>query len=437
MRAKTIQGKVTTSPSAPGRTEKAASDLSLFRLLDPDVLADPYPLYKRLRTEDPVHWDPYLHSWVVTRYQDVVRVLRDFSADRTPTPDQLTAMDLSALNPIAKIMVQQMLFLDPPSHTRIRTLAAAAFTPRRVEVLRSHIRDVVRDLLKDVQVKGRLEMLADLAEPLPCIVTAEMLGVPVKDHRQLKLWSQDFAEMLGNFQHNPDRIPKIAKSAQDMAAYFRSAMRKEDLRPEGLVASLMNAEVDGDRLTEEEVIANAIVTMIGGQETTTNLIASGTLTLLRNPDQLEKLRNDPSWVPSAVEELLRYESPSQHTARLAPEDTEIGGKKIRKRQAVMAVMAAANRDPERFPDPDRLDIARQDNRHVAFGYGAHYCFGAPLARIEGQVVFEEMLRMFPVWSLEPGPLTWRTNLGLRGLTSLHISLTSAGSSEKSCQESSN
>src|SRR5437667_32825 len=340
MRAKPIQGKVTTSPSAPGRTEKAASDLSLFRLLDP-------------------------------------------------------------------------------------------------EVLRSHIRDVVRDLLKDVQVKGRLEMLADLAEPLPAIVTAEMLGVPVKDHRQLKLWSRDFAEMLGNFQHNPDRIPKIAKSAQDMAAYFRSAMRKEDLCPEGLVASLMNAEVDGDRLTEEEVVANAIVTMIGGQETTKNRIASGTLTLLRNPDQLEKLRNDPSWVPSAVEELLRYESPSQHTARLAPEDTEIGGKKIRKRQAVMAVMAAANRDPERFPDPDRLDIARQDNRHVAFGYGAHYCFGAPLARIEGQVVFEEMLRMFPLWSLEPGPLTWRTNLGLRGLTSLHISLTSAGSSEKSCQESSN
>jgi cytochrome P450 len=419
--------------------KRAASDLSLFHLLDPDVLANPYPLYERLRTQDPVHWDPYLHSWVVTRYNDVVRVLRDFSADRTPTPEELTAVDLSALTPIAKIMVKQMLFLDPPSHTRIRTLAAAAFTPRRVEVLRSHIRDVVRELLSEVQEKGRIEMLAELAEPLPCIVTAEMLGVPVEDHRQLKMWSQDFAEMLGNFQHNPDRIPKIAKSTQDMATYFRAAMRKENLRPDGLVASLMNTEVDGDRLTEEEVIANSIVTMIGGQETTTNLIASGTLTLLRNPDQLEKLRTDRSLIPSAVEELLRYESPSQHTARLAPEDTEIGGKKIRKKQAVMAVMAAANRDPERFPDPDRLDIMRQDNRHVAFGYGAHYCFGAPLARIEGQVVFEEMLRMFPHWSLEPLPLRWRTNLGLRGLTSLHIRFTSAGGmhdipAESSCHE---
>jgi pimeloyl-[acyl-carrier protein] synthase len=182
----------------------------------------------------------------------------------------------------------------------------------------------------------------------------------------------------------------------------------------------MNAEIKGDRLTEEEVIANSIVTMIGGQETTTNLIGNGTLSLLRNPEQLEKLRADLTLIPSAVEELLRYESPSQHTARLAPEDTVLGGKQIRKRQAVMAVMAAANRDPDRFPDPDRLDITREDNRHVAFGYGAHFCFGAPLARIEAQITFEEMVRQLPDWSLEPSPLVWRTNLGLRGLMSLGI-----------------
>jgi hypothetical protein len=182
----------------------------------------------------------------------------------------------------------------------------------------------------------------------------------------------------------------------------------------------MKAEINGDRLTEEEVIANCIVTMVGGQETTTNLIGNGMLTLLRNPDQLAKLRGDLSLIPSAVEELLRYESPSQHTGRLAPEDIEMGGKQIKKRQAVMAVMAAANRDPERFRDPDKLDITRQDNRHVAFGWGAHFCFGAPLARIEGQIAFEEMLRFFPNWCLKPGPLVWRTNLGLRGLTSLPI-----------------
>lgn len=390
------------------------------------MLADPYPLYHRLRAENPVQWDPYLHAWVVTRYEDVIRVLRDFSADRSLTPEQLTSMDLSALNPIAKVMVKQMLFMDPPQHKRIRGLASAAFTPHRVEVLRSHIRDIVRNLIARVKDKGRMDMIADLAEPLPCIVTAEMLGVPVEHHRQLKLWSQDFAEMLGNFQHNADRVPRILKSTEEMTAYFRSAMRKEDLRPDGLVSALMNAEIDGDRLTEEEVVANSIVTMIGGQETTTNLIGSGTLTLLRNPDQLKKLRGNLSLIPSAVEELLRYESPSQHTARLAPEDTELGGKQIRKRQAVIAVMAAANRDPERFPDPDRLDITREDNRHVAFGWGGHFCFGAPLARIEAQITFEEMLKTFPHWALEPTPLVWRANLGLRGLTSLPVNFTNAG-----------
>ena len=368
-----------------------------------------------------MHWDPFLHAWIVTRYADVVRVLRDFSAARTPSPEQLTAMGLSALNPLAQIMVKQMLFLDPPAHGRMRGLSSSAFTPGRVNSLLSHIRDIVRDLLNAVASKGRMDVIADLAEPLPCIVTAEMFGVPVADHRQLKVWSQDFAEMLGNFQHNPDRVPRILKSAQDMAAYFREKMRTQSLKPDGLVAALMNAEIQGDRLSEEEVIANCIVTMVGGQETTTNLIGNGVLALLRNPDQLKKLRSNLSLIPSAVEELLRYESPSQHTGRLAPEDTDIGGKQIRKRQAVMAVMAAANRDPERFPDPDRLDITRADNRHVAFGWGAHFCFGAPLARLEGQIAFEEMLRCFPSWSLDPVPLVWRTNLGLRGLTALPIS----------------
>jgi pimeloyl-[acyl-carrier protein] synthase len=396
--------------------------LSLYHLLDPEVLANPYPLYRRLRTNDPVHWDPFLHAWVVTRYPDVVTVLSKYSADRTPTPERLSDMGLSVLNPIAKVMVQQMLFLDPPTHTRLRSLAATAFTPRRVEVLRSHIREITNSLLDRVQSKGRMDVIADLGEPLPCIVTAEMLGVPVEDHHQLKAWSQDFAEMLGNFQHNPDRALRILRTVEEMTAYFRSAMREQSSHPRGgLVSSLMNAEIHGDRLTEEEVIANCIVTMVGGQETTTNLIGNGVLSLLRNPDQVEKLRSDFLLIPSAVEELLRYEAPSQHTARLAPDDTVLGGKQIRKRQAVIAVMGAANRDPERFPDPDRLDITRQDNRHLAFGWAAHFCFGAPLARIEGQIAFESMLRRFPNLALEAGPLTWRSNLGLRGLTALPVS----------------
>jgi cytochrome P450 len=398
-----------------------SGELSLYHLLDPEILANPYPLFHRLRDEDPVHWDPFLHAWVVTRYKDVVTVLHHYSAARTPGPEQLTEMGLSALNPIAQVMVKQMLFLDAPAHTRLRALAAHAFTPSRVEVLRGHIRDVTNSLLDRVQAAGHMDVIADLAEPLPCIVTAEMLGVPVEDYQQLKLWSQDFAEMLGNFQHNPDRVPKILKSVNEMTSYFRSAMREQRLHPRGgLVSSLMNAEVQGDRLSDDEVIANCIVTMVGGQETTTNLIGNGVLSLLRKPDQLEKLRHDLALIPSAVEELLRYESPSQHTARLAPEDTVLGGKRIRRRQAVIAVMAAGNRDPERFADPDRLDITRTDNRHLAFGWAAHFCFGAALARIEGQTAFELMLRRLPDWSLDPAPLAWRTNLGLRGLLKLPI-----------------
>lgn len=402
------------------------TQLSLYHLLDPEVLANPYPLFHRLRTEDPVHWDPFLHAWVVTRYHDVVTVLHRYSAERTPTPEQLTRMGLASLNPIAQLMVKQMLFMDAPAHTRLRSLAAHAFSPQRVRVLREHIWDITNRLLDKIQSNGRMDVIADLAEPLPCIVTAEMLGVPVEDYQQLKAWSQDFAEMLGNFQHNPDRVPQILKSVGEMTAYFRSAMQKQQTYPrDGLVRSLMTAEVQGDRLSEEEVIANCIVTMVGGQETTTNLIGNGVLALLRNPGQLEKLGGDLSLIPSAVEELLRYESPSQHTARLAPEDTVLGEKRIRKRQAVIAVMAAGNRDPERFPDPDRLDITRTDNRHLAFGWAAHFCFGAALARIEGQTAFELMLRRLGDWTLEPVPLVWRTNLGLRGLKSLPVRFKSA------------
>src|SRR5690348_11673471 len=175
---------------------------------------------------------------------------------------------------------------------------------------------------------------------------------------------------------------------------------------------MIAAEVDGDRLSDEEIVANVIITMVGGQETTTNLIGNGILSLLRYPDQLEKLKADVSLVPSAVEELLRYESPSQHTARLSPEDTMLAGKMIQKRQAVIAVMGAANHDPERFPDPDRLDICRQDNRHVAFAWASHFCFGAPLARIEGQIALSAVLQRMPNLRLDPGPLTWRDNMGL-------------------------
>lgn len=408
----------TINPSNPRQPKPP---LSLYQLLDPDILANPYPLYARLRTEAPVHWDPYLHAWVVTRYADVITVLHHFSANRTPTPEQFAAIGLGELGPLAQVMVKQMLFMDAPDHTRLRSLAATAFTPARVENLRSHIRDILDDLLKPLLRAGRMDVIADLAAPLPAIVTAGMMGVPTADANQLKDWSADFAEVLGNFQHNPDRASRTLKCVEEMTGYFRDAIRRMRTDPrEGLINALLTAEIDGDRLTEEEIIANCIVTMVGGQETTTNLIGNGVLTLLRHPDQMERLRNDLTLIPSAVEELLRFESPSQHTARICREDTELGGKLIRKGQAVIAVMAAGNRDPERFPDPDRLDLGRTDTRHLAFGWASHFCFGAPLARIEGQLVFEALMRRTSNLALEPGPLVWRDNLGLRGLTSLPV-----------------
>ena len=411
-----------TSPGSVSARSKGTSALSLYHLLDPEVLANPYPLFRRLRTEAPVHWDPFLHTWVVTRYVDVLHVLHTFSAKRTHTPEKLSAVGLSEMSPIAHLMVKQMLFMDPPAHTRLRSLASQAFSPARVAVLRSHIQEIVSRLLDDVQDRGQMDIIRDLAEPLPAIVTAEMLGVPLEDRHQLKAWSANFAGMLGNFQHNPEHAPRMLRTVQDMSTYFRDTIRRQKERPhEGLVHSLMMTEVDGDRLSEEEIVATSIVTMVGGLETTTNLIGNGMLTLLRNPEEMNRLQRDLSLIPSAVEEMLRYESPSQHTGRLAPEDVKLGGRTIRKGQAVMGVMAAANRDPDRFPDPDRFDITRTDNRHLAFGYAAHFCFGAALARVEGQQAFEAIARRLTNLQLRPGPLVWRNNLGLRGLTALPVS----------------
>jgi cytochrome P450 len=348
-------------------------------------------------------------------------VFQRFSANRTPSPEQLQALGLSDLTPLAEVMVKQMLFLDEPSHGRVRALAAKAFTPRRVELLRSRIEQIAHELLDAVLPKGRMDVMADLASPLPALITADMLGVPRSDWRQLTAWSADFAQVLGNFQHTPDSAPRVLRSLEQMTAYFRAAVREARTDPrDGLIHAFVTAEIEGDRLSEEEVIANTIVTMVGGQETTTNLIGNGILTLLRHTDELRRLQTDPSLIPLAVEELLRYESPSQHTARLAPHDTMLGGKQVKRRQAIIAVMGAANRDPERFPQPDRLDVGRRDNRHVAFAWASHYCFGAPLARLEGQIAFQALLQRLPNLRLEPGPIVWRENLGLRGLRALAV-----------------
>lgn len=398
--------------------------LSLFQLLEPDVHADPYPFYRRLREQAPVVWDPFMHTWIVTRYDDVLEVLHHFSADRTPDPEKMAALGLPSLGPVADLMARQMLFLDAPDHTRLRKLCMSAFTPRRVDAMEAKVHAIAHQLIDDHIAAGQMELIADFAEPFPAIVTAGLLGVPLEDHRQLKEWSATFAEMLGNFQHNPDRIHGVLKCVDDMTGYFRDAVREQEREPrDGLIRSLMDAEVDGQRLSEEEVIANTIVTMVGGQETTTNLIGNGLLTLTRNPDTLAQLRDHPEIIQSAVEELLRFETPSQHTARIARADREIGGKLIRKGEAVMAIMAAANRDPARFADPDTLDLTRDDNRHLAFGWAAHFCFGAALARMEARIAYTALLGRLADVHVTAETLHWRTNSGLRGLKALPIAFT--------------
>jgi pimeloyl-[acyl-carrier protein] synthase len=397
-------------------------NLSLLRLLNQDVISNPHVLYRSLRELEPVHWDAYMHAWVVTSYSEVMTVLMEYSAERTPSPAYLERLGLSFMKPFAEIMLKQMMFMDGAMHARLRSICSAAFTPRKVEELKSTIESVANELLDKVCHRGHMDMIADFANPLPAIVTARLLGVPIEDHEQLHAWVLDIAEVLGNFQHHPDRVAEIILSLEGLMSYVRTRIEEQRWSPtNGLIYSLMTSEVEGHRLSDDEVIANTIITLIGGHETTTNLIASGFLTLLRNPGSLEQLRLHPEIAPSAVEELLRYESPVQHTARIAPDDMDLGGKTIRKGSRVVAVLAAANRDPARFWDPDHLDLLRSNNRHLAFGWAAHFCFGAPLARMEGQIAFKALVQRLTNPILAKHSLKWRQNAGLRGLTSLHIS----------------
>lgn len=404
--------------------EDRGRELSLLRMLEPEVLAAPHKHYRTLREHNNVHWDPYMHAWVVTSYAESVTVLMHYSADRTPPPMYLDQLGLSFMKPFSEMMLKQMMFMDGANHSRLRTLCAAAFTPRRISELRSTILDVANELLDKVIADGKLDLIADFAAPLPGIVTAKLLGVPVEDHHLLNRWVLDIAEVIGNFQHHPDRVKEVIQSLEALKNYVIQQMEAQRSQSNGgLIQALMAAEINNEFLTDDEVIANIIITLIGGHETTMNLIASGFLTLLHHPDTLDQLRTNPEIVTSAVEELLRFESPVQHTARIAPDDMILDGKSILKGSRVVVVLAAANRDPNRFPEPDKLNLTRTDNRHLAFGWAAHFCFGAPLARMEGQIAFTTLLDRLKDPVLLEDSLEWRVNAGLRGLTQLRIGFT--------------
>ena len=394
------------------------------KLFGPKMLADPYPLYARLRSTDPVSWADQFGGWVLTRYADVTAVLRspDASSDRAAAVRQRVGPEFQGMFELRSHM---MLNADPPRHTRLRMLVNKAFTPKTVEELAPFIRAFVDKALDAAAARGRMELMADLAFPLPATVIAEMLGVPAEDRDRFKQWSDDTTAAAGNLPSNlsPEVLRKSVEGIRALQAYFRDIIARRRAEPrDDLISGLIKAQEEGDRLSDQELLANCVLLLNAGHETTTNLIGNGTYALLRHCDQRKRLHDDPSLIPTAVEELLRYDSPVQFTHRILTADVELGGKTLRAGQVVLLLLAAANRDPEQFPDPDKLDVGRQNNKHVAFGLGSHFCLGAPLARLEGRFVFEALLRRAPNLRLDGPAPRYRQNFNLRGLESLHVSL---------------
>jgi hypothetical protein len=381
----------------------------------PEVIENPYPTYHRLRQEDPVHLSP-LGIWALSRYDDAAMLLRDPRFGRRGFQQILESrFGRQGLG-------QSMLFQDPPDHTRLRTLVNKAFTPRVIDGMRGQIQQIVDRLLDQVKPAGRMDVVADLAYPLPVIVICEMVGVPADDRDQFRDWSYAIARSLDAIALPNPEIVERANQAQDaLTAYFARLIeaRRQAPRPD-LLSALIAAEEAGDRLTTQELFATGILLFIAGHETTVNLIGNGTLALLRHPDQMKRLQAEPGLIASAVEELLRYDSPVQRTGRLLYEDVTLGGKTVPKGSIAVALIGAANRDPAHFPDPDRLDITRSDNRHLAFGWGIHFCLGAPLARLEGQIAIGTLLRRFPRLALAADRVEWRETSTLRGLRALPV-----------------
>jgi cytochrome P450 len=391
----------------------------LFNPLLPEFHADPYPFYRRLREREPVHRTP-MGFWVLTRWDDCVAVLRDSRFGREEFQQMLAAVyggDDSDRLP------RSMLFRDPPDHTRLRGLVSKAFTPRTIEGMREHIQAIVDRLLDRALARGGMDVIEDLAYPLPVTVICEMLGVPVDDHPSIRGWSADVARSLDAIGLPSD--PAIAErgrmARRALADYFRALLPERRARPRAdLLSALLAAEEQGDTLTEPEVVSMCLLLFIAGHETTVNLIGNGTLALLRHPEQLARLQGDPGLVPNAVEELLRYDSPVQRTARIANTDAEVAGHPIARGSMVVTALGAANRDPAQFADADRLDVTRRDVRHISFGHGIHFCLGAPLARVEGQIALGTLLRRAPRLALaEPTP-RWRESSVLRGLERLRV-----------------
>lgn len=392
-------------------------------LFGPGMRADPYPVYQRLRATDPVHWDEQLEVWIVTRYRDVASGLHDprLSADRVSYMRNVVARP--ELTRFFDFIANRMVFADPPKHTRLRSLLNKAFTPHAVESMRPHIQQLVDGFIDKALPHGGMDIIGDLAFPLPATVISLMLGVSPEDIGQLKSWSDEFVVFFGSAPSaiTPEQYARCALAADAMTRYFRAAVERIRPHPEGtLLGAMTQVEDEGERLSAAELFANANLLMVAGHETTTNLIGNGLLALLQNPDQLRRLREDPALLPRAVEEFLRFGNPVQFTNRIALEDLDLGGKQIKKGQMILLMLAAANRDPEQFPGPDRLDLSRTPNHHFALGQGIHVCLGAPLARLEAQIAFGTLLRRLPGLKLDGEKLEYRENFNFHGLKALPV-----------------
>lgn len=391
-----------------------------------EMHADPHPFYKALRERDPVHRSRAADGWVLSRYRDVQAVLGDrrFSSDERNLrrwPRMKKRLERAGLpDPYAEERAS-MLRVDAPDHTRLRNLVNKAFTPRAVERMRERVAARVEALLAPFSPGDPMELVGDLASPLPVTIIAEMLGVPAEDHARFREWSDEAIRTLGDNTLD-DRL-RAEAALQELGSYLVEVAEERRREPrDDLLTGLVRAEEQGDKLSDGELSAMVVLLLVAGNETTTKLLANGVVALLRNPEQLGILRKEPKRIPGAVEELLRYDGPVQLTSRMVLEEGEIDGRPIRPGQQLVLLLAAANRDPERFPEPDRLDVTRETGRHLAFGHGAHFCLGAQLARLETALALEALLPRFPELRFADEPIVWGDNPVLRGPTRLPLVL---------------
>jgi cytochrome P450 len=399
--------------------------LSLSNLQHAEIRANPYPFYAQLRSCDPVHWDEELGFWVLTRYADIDSVYHDprFSRaqglrhgyERLPDTEQVIA------EPVYQSFSKTMFYSDAPYHTHLRGLVNSAFTPNAVEQMRPYVQRTVDKLLDAVDTNKPWDVIHDFAYHLPILVIAQMLGLPAEGRGQFKAWSDDLFAILGSVPHAPELMERAAQSLGELTNYIieLSDARRRQPRKD-LLTGLVEAVEGGKQLTQEELVANIIILLSAGHETTSNLIGNGLLALLQNPDQMQKLRDYPSLVASAVEEMMRYDNPVQISYRSAAKDVEINGKFIRKGQLVNSILAAGNRDPEHYSEPDRFDITRDEGKHLGLGLGIHFCLGAPLLRLEAQIAFTSILHRFPEMQLATENLEWQEHPIFRGVKSLPV-----------------